>query len=553
MQPANIAMGSPIRTDVLVIGGGLAGHRAAIAARKAGAEVAMVYPSRGASPFIIGCNAPLGHENREDSPQAYFDDMVQGGYGLNDRRLVQVLAHGAAADVHELADIGVPFAGTPDKFSQRHLSGNRYARSVYHPDGFGAEAVAHLSTYARSIGVIALSGRKAVQLLRDRDEVCGALTLRRHTGELAPVLAEAVVLACGGLGRIFADSTYPADISADSYALAFESGATLIDMEFVQFEPTVACYPPALRGLEMPTAMLGDGAQLIGAGGSRFMLRYNPEFAETRMEKARLSLCIQKEIDEGRGFPEGGVLFDTTQVPAGKLESYVAHCRRMRAAGVEPTRQGPQVRPAAHSQMGGVQIDQNGWAGVPGLYAGGEAAGGVHGASRLAGNGGSDAMVFGAVAGRGAAASLSPRQAPRDWTRIAGQALTALQSQHFSEKGPTADAVKEEIRQVMSKSAGLYRSATGLAQGLQALSGLGSVIEEGLCLAGTADLAAALEARNMVLAGKCVVLSALARKESRGSHQRLDHPQSDDAHFLVHLGVRRTANGEPGISTIPIA
>ncbi len=552
MHSATVKLSDRIHTDVLVIGGGLAGQRAAIAARANGAQVAMVYPSRGASPFIIGCNAPLAHENEEDSPQAYFDDTVQGGYRLNDRRLVEVLAHGAADGIHELVDIGMPLARSGENFSQRHLSGNRYARSVYHPNGFGAKAVALLAKYCDSIGVSVLSGRKATYLLHDNGEVCGALTLRRGTCEFTPVLARAVVLACGGLGQLFSDSTYPPDVSADSYALALESGATLIDMEFVQFEPTVACDPPALRGLEMPTAMLGDGAHLVNAGGERFMLRYNPQFAEKRMEKARLSLCIQKEIDEGRGFPQGGVLFDTTKVPPDRLESYVTHCRRMRAAGIEPAREGVQVRPAAHSQMGGIQIDQNAWTGVPGLYAGGEAAGGVHGASRLAGNGSSDAMVFGAVAGRSAVAGLSSAKA-RDWSSTIAAAVTALQSQTFVAEGSTADEIKAAIRRVMSESAGIYRSEAGLSKGMQALSALGSMIENRMCLATGADSSAALEAKNMVLAGKCVMVAALARKESRGAHQRLDYPQLDDANFLAHLGIRRGSNGEPVISTVPIA
>ena len=552
MSLAEAKMADFLCTDVLVIGAGLAGLRAAIAARASGAQVAMVYPSRGASPFIIGCNAPLGHENAADSPEAYFEDVVQGGYRLNDRRLVQVLVAEAASDVHELADIGVPLARSGAKFAQRHLSGNRYPRSVYHPDGFGAQAVAQLTEHCKSIGVTLLGNRKAVYLLRDHGEVCGALTVHRRSGELLPIQARAVVLACGGLGQIFADSTYPTDISADSYALALESGATLIDMEFVQFEPTVACHPRALRGLEMPTAMLGDGGQLIGAGGERFMLRYNPEFAEKRMEKAKLSLCIQKEIDEGRAFPEGGVLFDTTKVPPEKLESYITHCRRMRAAGLDPAREGIQVRPAAHSQMGGVRIDQNGWTGVPGLYAGGEAAGGVHGASRLAGNGGSDAMVFGAVAGRGATAGMISDRA-RDWGKVVADAMLALNAQTFAADGPSADIVKTEIRRVMSEAAGIYRSEAGLVRGAQALRELGLTVDSGLCVADDVDWSAAREAKNMVLAGKCVIAAALARKESRGAHQRRDYPLQDDAGFMVHLAIRCAPEGEPGVSTTPIA
>lgn len=550
MLPKFITLTSPISTDVLVIGGGLAGHRAAIAARSSGASVTMVYPSRGASPFIIGCNAPLGHENEADSPSVYFDDMVQGGYGLNDRRLVSVLAEEAAGDVYQLAEIGVPFARVGDRFAQRHLSGNKYPRSVFHPNGFGSETIARLVKHAEAVGVRALGSRKAICLLRDGDEVCGALVLRKRTGELTPVHARAVVLACGGLGQIFADSTYPADISSDSYAMALAAGATLIDMEFVQFEPTVACHPQSLRGLEMPTAMLGDGAQLIGATGERFMLRYNPEFAEKRMEKAKLSLCIQKEINEGRGFPEGGVLFDTTKVPEDKLESYVTHCRRMRAAGLEPRKEGIQIRPAAHSQMGGVRIDTQGWTGIPGLYAGGEAAGGVHGASRLAGNGGSDAMVFGDVAGRGSAAHLL--HADRDWNRLAASAVDLLSIRNCT-AGAIAAEIKTETRGVMSRAAGIYRKGDQLQAGLDELASLDGSMRSGVRLRDADDWATAIEAINMIVAGKCVIASALARRESRGAHQRLDYPQMDDSSFLLHVAVRGGTAGEPTVSTVPIA
>ena len=549
---SGVKTADPVRTDVLVIGGGLAANRAAIAARAAGATVAMVFPSRGASPFIIGCNAPLGDIDPADSPEAYFEDMVQGGYRLNDRRLVRVLADRAVEGVRELDAIGVPFARDGEKFLQRHLSGNRYPRSVYHPEGFGSKAVARLARHCEAIGVATISGRKAVKLLHDDGEVCGALVVHRRSGEVTPVLARAVVLACGGLGQIFADSTYPPDICADSYALALEAGAMLIDMEFVQFEPTVACHPPGLRGLEMPTAMLGDGAHLLGAGGDRFMLRYNPAFAEKRMEKARLSLCIQKEIDEGRGLPEGGVLFDTTQVPVDKLESYVTHCKRMRAGGIEPTREGIQIRPAAHSQMGGVHIDADGWTGVPGLYAGGEASGGVHGASRLAGNGGSDAMVFGAVAGRGAARGMASAKA-RDWSGIIGSAAATLDAERFVADGPAPDEVKTEIRRAMSAAAGIYRNEAGLVQGMQALHALDDAIDGGFAADARDDWCAALEARHMVVAGKCVIASALARRESRGAHQRTDFPQMDDSNFLAHTGARQGADGNPALTTVPVA
>ena len=332
--------------DVLVLGGGLAGHRAAAAARASGAAVAMAYHARGASQHVSGFNVPLGHADPRDSADAYFEDMVRGGYALNERRLVRALADGAAGALAELDAIGVPFARDGGKFAQRHLSGNTYARSVYHPNGIGKLALDRLAGYCKDNGVEAYAGWRAIALLRDGADVVGALLVKRNTLELLALHAGATILATGGIGAIYADSTYPADVAADSYAFAFDAGATLIDMEFVQFEPTVVVQPEGCKGMEMPTAMFGDGAQLLNANGGRFMFGYNPGHGEMQIEKARMSLCIQREIDEGRGLPDRSVLFDTTKMPADRLESYVPHCKRLRAAGLDPATNAPHVRRA---------------------------------------------------------------------------------------------------------------------------------------------------------------------------------------------------------------
>ena len=415
-----------VETDVLVLGGGLAGHRAAIAAREAGAAVDLVYLGSGASPGVICFNVPLGVEDARDSEAAYAEDMLRGGYQLNDRALVEVLAAGTKAALVELEKIGVEFARREGRHAQRHLAGSRYPRSVYSPEGLGPSGLRRMDARCRELGVRVHQGWKVIALLRDEDGVAGALAVRRRSGDLLSVHARAVVLAMGGIGRLYEDSTYPVDVGADAYALAFDAGARLVDMEFVQFEPTVTVWPDGCRGMEMPTAMLGDGAHLKNAGGERFMFRYNADHGEKRIEKARMSLCIQREIDEGRGLPDRTVLFDTTVVPPDRLESYASHCKRLRNAGLEPTREGPHVRPAAHSHMGGVWIDRDGWSGIPGLWAGGEAAGGVHGASRLAGNSGSDILVFGARAGRGAAVGARAVALDRPWASMEGTALEGL-------------------------------------------------------------------------------------------------------------------------------
>lgn len=539
------------QADVLVLGGGLAGHRAAVAARALGASVALAYHARGASQHIIGFNVPLGDADQRDSPDAYYEDMVRGGYALNERRLARALADGAKLALAELDALGVPFARNGNRFAQRHLSGNTYARSVYHPNGIGRLALDRLAGYCAEIGVQAYSGWRAIALLRDGADVVGALLAKRSTHELLAIHAGATVLATGGIGAIYADSTYPADVAADSYAFAFDAGATLIDMEFVQFEPTIVVHPEECKGMEMPTAMLGDGAHLLNANGERFMFRYNPDHGELQIEKARMSLCIQREIDEGRGFPDRSVLFDTTKVAADRLESYVSHCKRLRAAGLDPATSAPHVRPAAHSHMGGALIDERTFTGVPGLFAAGEAAGGVHGASRLAGNGGSDVIVFGGYAGK-AAANQRLEIAGRPWQRIHDQALQPLRRAHAGSGKQPPEEIKRAVREIMLETAGLYRNEGTLASGAARLEKLQHCIDSGMKVDDLGDAVRALQAANMVLVGCMIIASARERRESRGAHQRTDFAARDDANWLRHTGVTKDEAGAIALGAVPI-
>lgn len=539
-----------IKTDVLVLGGGLTGYRAALAARASGASVTMAYRARGASPYVIGFNAPLGNVDERDSAQVYFDDMVRGGYGLNDRRLVRVLAGRSVAAYEELVRRGVPFAHSradsgAAKALQRHLSGNTYPRSVFIPEGTGTGIMNILHGHARDEGVEIIAGQKVIDLLRDGDEVVGAVLCKPHTNELTAIRARSVVMAMGGIGRLYADSTYPADVNADALGLALDAGARLTDMEFVQFEPLVVMWPTGCRGMEMPTAMLGDGAQMRNRLGERFMMAYNPPHGERQIEKAKMSLFIQREIDEGRGFPGGGVEFDATMLTPQQLESYVSHCKRLRAAGVDPATTPPLVAPAAHSMMGGVAVDEWCWSGIPGLYVGGEAAGGVHGASRIAGNGCSDTLVFGAVAGEGAVQGMRGETA-RDWAAIEARSLDALAACIDPAAVPAQpiEASKEEIRHVLAGSAGIWRSAAGLQSGHAALQ----AIAPGLRQAKGADIPGAIEvreARRMADIAQIIVTAALTRTESRGAHQRTDFPALDDERWLRHISFRAGEDGKP--------
>lgn len=538
----DVSEATEFETDVLVLGGGIAGHRAAIAAREAGVQVAMAYLARGASPYVIGCNIPIAGPGRNDSPEAYYEDMMAGGYGLNERHLVRAFTREAARTLDELLAIGVPFARADGHLLQRHLSGNTHPRSVYVPEGTGRSIIEHLAGHAARIGIRRLDGLRATALLRDSEEVVGGLLWDRRARRCTAVHARAVVVALGGIGRLYDGSTYPADVGAGAYGLALEAGAELIDMEFVQFEPVVTVWPAACRGMEMPTAMLGDGAHLCNASGERFMFRYNPTHGERQIEKARMALCIQREIDEGRGLPDGSVLFDTRPVPRDRLESYVSHCRRLRQAGLDPAVAGPHVRPAAHSQMGGIAVDASGWSGVPGLYAAGEAAGGLHGASRIAGNGCSDTLIFGAMAGRGAAAGMAPATR-RDRARILAAAGERLR--HLGAPGPGSPSPREAMRLVsaaVSRGAGIWRNGPDLATAAAEVDALIAAAAG----PGASSTDAALDAvrlRHMGWTAQAILRAALLRTESRGAHQRTDYPRQDDTRWLRHIAFRLDAEG----------
>lgn len=537
-----------VEADVLVLGGGVSGYRAASVAAASGASVVHAYRARGASQYIFGFNVPLAHKDPRDTLETYSQDIIRGGYGLNDRNLVQVLVEGAKMALDQLVEIGVPFARNGEKFDQLALSGNTYPRSVYHPNGLGPLAIGKLDEYCSRLGVSKYAGWKAIALLQDDGEVVGALLSKISTSQLLVVHARATVLATGGVGQIYADSTYPADVAADSYAMAHAAGATLIDMEFVQFEPTVTVYPSECRGLVMPTAMFGEGAQLRNALGERFMQRYNPEHAELRIEKARLAHCIQKEISEGRGFPDGTVAFDTTVVPPHRLDNHVEKMKRLRAKGFDPTKEAPRVRPAAHSHMGGVKINAGAWTGVPGLFAAGEAAGGVHGASRLAGNGASDVFVMGGVAGRSAAGSRVNLEG-RNWQAVHDRALAPLRAteKHSGETKP--DEIKASIRETLLNAAGLYRDKESLENGLTKLDAVRKEIEAGLSTRDSKESIRALEAENMVTVARFVIQSALQRQESRGAHQRIDFPETNDKAWLCHVGILSKDRGAAVINT----
>lgn len=525
--------------DVLVLGCGAAGYQAATAAARSGARVRIVGLARGASPFILGFNTSLPDGDARDSPQQFVADTFSGGYELADPSLVAALAEEAPVAFRELLALGVPFEMHGGHPALRHLSGSRYPRSVYVPQGTGNAVLRVITAEARRLGVAEHLGLKVLALRTLEGRVMGALALDQRTGRLTLFVAGNTVLAMGGIGGIYHDSTYPLDVEGGSYALALDVGATLRDMEFVQFEPTVVATPTAVRGMEMPTAMIGDGAILKNTLGERFMCAYNPGGCEKQIEKAKMALFIQKEIDEGRGTANQAVYFDATVLPLDCLQGYVSHYQRLLRAGVDPHVQPVEIHPAAHSLMGGVRIDARCHSDVPGLLVCGEAAGGLHGASRIAGNGAADAITFGRVAGLAACEGI---QVPD----VQQRARLEADTRGLFDAGPEAEESAlvrrdvDAIAQVMSASFGIRRSAAGMLAGLEQLQTLYDAICDGWS---GSPLHMRARARGVALVALTIARSAALREESRGAHYRVDFPAADDAHWKRSILVQLSGAG----------
>lgn len=536
----NDAAFNVVMSDVLVLGGGVAGYQAATVAARAGASVHLVARARGASPFILGFNASLEQGSPGDSPEQFYQDTFEGGYRLGEPSLIRALASQASVAFDELRRLGVPFDERDGRPALRHLSGSRFPRSVYVAKGTGNAILRVLAGEARKLAVAEHLGLRVLTLLKLDGRVWGALAVDTRTGRPTAFLAANTVLAMGGIGGIYGDSTYPVDVEGGSYTLALDAGAVLRDMEFVQFEPTVVAVPPGVRGMEMPTAMLGDGAVLKNTLGERFMCRYHPDGCEKQIEKAHMALFIQKEIDEGRGTPDGAVYFDATVLSPEVLNGYVTHRQRLLKAGVDPQTQPVQVHPAAHSLMGGVRIDARCHSDVPGLLVCGEAAGGLHGASRIAGNGAADAITFGRLAGLSACAGgVHLDDARRNQLMDLVRGLPDG-SGGTDENNGMVQGYVDRVSMVMSTAFGIRRAKGPMEEGVRELE---AIHDEVLGRWTGSPFHPLARARGVTLVALAVARSALARNESRGAHFRTDHPERDDARFERSSFVRLADNG----------
>ena len=539
--------------DVIVIGGGVAGMRAALAA-SASAEVALIskdHPVRsGSASSGGGVNAPL---NPSDDPETYATDTVRAGDFLSERDAVETLCAGAAGTVIEIENSGVAFDRDPaGRLALRRLGGASRARSAYGADWTGVLFAQTLWGELVKAGVRVLDEWHATRLVVRDQEVVGVVAVDLRSGELHAVGARAVVLATGGAAGLYEVNTSPVTNTADGLALAYREGLPLRDMEFVQFNPT-GLYTGGnalAHGISITEAARSHGSLLRNSEGERFMERYASESLELAPRDIA-SRAVQAEIDGGRGVNGGCVSLDATGNSAEEIAAALPNFHRLCGdlLDLDPTESAIPVAPSAHSSAGGIPTDLNGATAVAGLYAAGECAStGVHGAGPMAGNGLAEALVFGSLAGDAAA-----RRAEHGTLDYA--ALNAARDGEADRIGrlvahPGTERVSSltrEMRSVMSSHAGIFRDGQGLATAKAALD----TICERLADLGIAnkskrfnlEVRAALELVNMVEMARVVVDSAINRTESRGSHFRRDHDKRDDQNWRLHTLAYRNCEG----------
>ncbi|MCA2244413.1 fumarate reductase/succinate dehydrogenase flavoprotein subunit [Mycobacterium sp. WUMAC-067] len=584
--------------DVVVIGAGGAGLRAVIEARERGLRVAVVCKSLFGKAHTVmaegGCAASMGNTNPKDNWKTHFGDTMRGGKFLNNWRMAELHAKEAPDRVWELETYGALFDRLKDgKISQRNFGGHTYPRLAHVGDRTGLELIrtmqqkivslqqedyAELGDYEARIRVFAET--TITELIKDGDAIAGAFGYIRESGNFILFEAPAVVLATGGIGKSFKVTSNSWEYTGDGHALALRAGASLINMEFVQFHPTGMVWPPSVKGILVTEGVRGDGGVLKNSDGKRFMFDYIPsvfkgQYAESEQEadqwlkdndsarrtpdllpRDEVARAINSEVKAGRGSPHGGVFLDIASrlTPAEinrRLPSMYHQFKEL--AGVDITKEPMEVGPTCHYVMGGVEVDADtGAATVPGLFAAGECSGGMHGSNRLGGNSLSDLLVFGRRAGLGAAdyvRALSSRPTIGEGAvdAAAKRALSPFEAPAGGGPGENPYTLQLELQQSMNDLVGIIRNADEVSEALARLDKLRERFKN-LHVEGqrryNPGWNLAIDLRNMLLVSECVAKAALQRTESRGGHTRDDHPSMDSSWRKLLLVCEAVA--EPG-------
>ncbi|MDD5014186.1 MAG: FAD-binding protein [Atribacterota bacterium] len=535
-------------SDVLIIGGGLAGLRAALSANKAGAKVILVTKGKGASPEIMGFNAPVG---LEDSEEVFFNDIVKSGLDINNKKLAMILATESIKAVRDLEDLGIVFDKKESEYDLLQPLGCTYPRLVHHKCLTGAEAADIMMKKAKSEDIQIIKDTMIMSLLVYEGNIVGAVGINMRNGNYVAFQSKAIVLAAGGCGRLYPFTSYPADISSDGYAMAYQENLEFIDMEFIQFEPCGFVYPSSLIGNVIPTTLLIAGGVLKNSKGERFMLKYNKEQGE-KVQKNELSHAMYQEIVEGRATKHGGLYYDVSMLPRDLIvRNHSIFYGPAVKAGIDITKEPAEVAPIAHTALGGIIINEECETSLKGLYAAGEVAGGVHGANRLGGNSGTETLVFGARAG-----FYSAKYAISENFNININIFNDMVKEKISETelfrnndndNINPSIIRKELHSVMSKAGNILRNENQLKDALKKLDEIQSMIPNQYA-ENTKQLLEVIKNNNMISIARIIISAALTRSESRGAHFREDFPYIDDKKWLKNIIITKRNNSlEPEI------
>jgi succinate dehydrogenase / fumarate reductase flavoprotein subunit len=571
--------------DVLVIGAGGAGLRAAVGASAAGAKVAVISKSLLGKAHTVmaegGIAAALADVDDRDNWRVHFADTMRGGQYLNSWRMAELHAKEAPACVRELEAWGAVFDRTNDgKILQRNFGGHRYPRLAHVGDRTGLEMIRTLQDHGIHLGLDVFMEHTVVTLLKDGDRIAGAFGYDRERGRFHVFRAKAVVLATGGIGRAYKITSNSWEYTGDGHALAYDAGAALMDMEFVQFHPTGMIWPPSVQGILVTEGVRGEGGVLRNKDGKRFMFDEIPQLyvsqtADTEEEGWRytqgdknarrppelltrdhVARCIRREVREGRGSPHGGVFLDIAWIKE-RIPHAAEHIKKKlpsmyhqfkQLADIDITQVPMEVGPTTHYMMGGVRVDADSQMSpeVPGLFAAGECGAGLHGANRLGGNSLSDLLVFGKRAGEYAARFAKDNsQGKVNADELAAAEKRALKPfENAGSEGPYA--IQYALQDMMQELVGIVRQEQEMLKALDCIQQFKERVERA-GVGGNREYNSgwhtALDLHNLLTVSEIVTRAALERKESRGAHFRDDYPAKDDKSGQFNIVVRKGANG----------
>ncbi len=534
-----------IDTDVLIVGSGGAGLRAAIEAQKYNVKATIVckggFPS-GCSSYAMGA---MQVAFDLQSFESQLRDTVVGGRFMNNQVLVKVMIEKSVEVAKELEEFGTCFEREDGKYKLFAFGGYSQPRAIVSSKPYAGGWIEGLVRRVRELNIEVIDHVMVTRLLTRSREVVGAVGLNLKTGDILTVRAKSTILATGGAGWLYPITTNPPDITGDGYAIAYQAGAELSDMEFIQFRACIV-YPPVLRGLPPPAdGMIGSGGRFYNALCERYMKKYDSVRCEN-VTRDLIAIYTYKEIKEGRGTRHGGVYNDLSGVPEKELERFKSFLHACRSAGIDPKWQPIEWAPGAHHFMGGIRIDEYAKTTLNGLFACGEVTAGVHGANRLAGNALTDALVFGKIAGTYAAKRAISKTLPEISKEQVEAEINRISSFYEREEGVDYRLIRVEVQNIMNDYVGVVRRENELIKAVSELERISRQIQN-LYIASEGktykELGELLETINLIIVGKIVAKAALIRAESRGAHYREDCPEENNREWLNNI-ILYNHNGE---------